>query len=106
MYGFDHGDALRFIDAGGICSEDVPFEREGARATTAAQLPVLAGTAFPSQRALAQCPKQRRRLPDLGEALGAQIAGDLGEIGTRRQFAVRRDTAVLVTEGTACLVIE
>src|SRR2546425_1124286 len=79
----------------GFRFENIPLERERARATTAAQLLVLAAAALAAKRPFSQLSKQRRAAPDLAEALRAQIAGHLGEVGTGREFAVGGDATVL-----------
>src|SRR6267154_3633733 len=102
----DDGGTCGFVDARGIGGEDVALERERARAAAAAELLVLAPSAFAAERAFPQLAEQRRAAPDLTEALGAEVARHLGEIGTRRELAVGGDAAVLRATGTARLVIQ
>src|SRR2546422_4179770 len=45
------------------------------------------------------------RSPQLGEALRAQVARDLGHVRARRELPVRGDAAVLRAAGTAGLVV-
>src|SRR5437660_12230900 len=91
MFGFDHGGAIRLVDAGWIRGEDVPFERKRARATAAAQLAIFAPSAFAAEAPLAEPSEQRGGSPNLPECLRAQIAGDLGQIRARRELPVGGD---------------
>src|SRR5207244_7976286 len=68
----------RLVGARRVGREHVTRERERARAAPAAQLPVLAGTALPAECPLPQPAEQRRRAPDLAEALGREVARHLG----------------------------
>src|SRR2546426_6207909 len=78
-HALDHGNRpRRLVGARRVGREHVTRERERARATPAAQLPVLAGTALPAKCPLPQPAEQRRRAPDLAEALGREVARHLG----------------------------
>src|SRR5260370_828257 len=54
----------------------------------------------------AQAPEQGRRTPDLREALGAEVARNLGQVRAGRELAVRRDAAVLRAARAAGLVVQ
>src|SRR2546426_12143178 len=102
----DDGGTCGLVDAGGVGGEDVALVGKRAGATAAAQLLVLAAAAFAAQRPFPQLPEQRRAAPDLAEALRAEVAGHLGQIGTGREFAVGSNAAVLRPAVTACFVIQ
>src|SRR5207302_5927563 len=77
-----------------------------ARPAPAAQRAILADTALAAERPLAQPLEQRRRAPDVGEALAAQIPRGLRQVGARGQLAVGGDAAVLRAAGAARLVVQ
>src|SRR2546426_5057807 len=98
--------ARRLIGTRRIGGEHVPLEREGARAAPTAQPAVFAPAALAAELALAEPAEQRCGTPQLGEALRAQVARDLGHVRARRELPVRGDAAVLRAAGTAGLVGE
>src|SRR5207244_6262382 len=101
----DHGQsARRLVGARRIGGQHVAPDRDRPRAPPAAERAVLTDAALSAELALAQLAKQRRRSPDLGEALRPKVARHFREIRARRQLPVRRDAAVLGPAGTAGLV--
>src|SRR5439155_16913298 len=98
--------ARRLVQARRIGGEHVPLERKRPRAATAAQRAVFTDTTLAPEHALAQLPEQRRRAPQLGEALGAQVTRDLRQVGARREFPVRCDAAVLRAARATGLIIQ